>query len=363
LITGGTTTKTSLPLYPYPTDNTTTIKFNSVIINGTTYPGPFTIVYSKPLEVGKAYTLQVNFRNALGGTADRITIGGTGSPMLAITRDPNDPGLFFKFGSVVGITYFTDNFGTNLSYIVFNPLSNPGAITGYGDNSFTLPAIPGYTTADWNTNNIKNVSLNTYHNLANIRAGKGDPCRLVGMLLYEIAGFADDNALYTREAELKAQGIGGWRLPTNLENQRFSGQSGNVSTTQHWWDATNSPVSPFGIPPVNGGEFPTRNSNNGSPDSAKFLPSYGYIGANGTMWPFGVAQSIAYWSSEPADFQYRYNLSFSPTSINPSATHFQAQGYNVRCVRDDSGITISGEDWDNGGQIGGTGGEGDIILP
>ena len=358
---GSASTRTSNVLYPSPNGaNNTQLRIEQLEINGINYVGPFILTYSKPLEAGKTYTLQVYMHYAHGGSADRITIDDTGSsPKLAITRNPNDFGLFFKFGGVVGMNSSDTNF--SLSTIVYNPLGPLATpISGYGTD--VLPGVPGYTGSDAN---IHSISSNDYHHLANVLQGKGDPCRLVGMTVSEIIQFADDEALYAREEALKSAGIGGWRLPTVLDNQRFIDIDPIPSGyTLHFWGNASGGVipSPFGNPPVDGAEFPYRNSLNGSPNPAKFLPATGRRDTNGSL--IYATQSGYYWSDIPAygSFQ-RTALFFANGGVINSTSSDQYYASAVRCVHDDqSGITLSVEDWGNGGTLG-TGGDGDIVLP
>ena len=378
---GDAPTRTSNPNYLFPMRfDTTLLILENPQINGITYSGAYGLFYGKPLEAGKSYTLQVNFIYSHSGSANRITVSGSGgNSKLVITNEPNDPGLYFKFGSVVGIQQ-PASVTFNLSDIVFNPLASPGSITGYGDGSGSnyttdLPGIPCYSNVNWNpyTYFRNNVSSDSYHNLDNVKMGKGDPCRLIGMTANEIRGFTDDEDLYTREAALAAAGIGGWRLPTNVENQRFSGQTSNVAYNQHFWDDNSGPnVSPFGVPPVMGGEFPKRKSIIGTPDLpnvAKFLPSGGFLLALNGNYANVDSQGL-YWSSEA--FWYAldnvaggYALRFGDSFVDPvfENTPYQTRSHNVRCVRDtESPITVSVDNWNNGGTLG-TGGEGDIVIP
>ena len=332
----------------------TSLTINSIEINGTTYNGPFYVNYTKPLYGGKSYTLKVIFDRVSGGSADRITVTGTGgSARLMITRNANDIGLLFKFGGVVGIN---DNTSTFLNNIAFNPLANPALITAFSVNNATfstyLPGVPCYSMEDW-SRGVRNITFDTYHNLDSIRRGKGDPCRLIGMTADEIRGFANNEALYAREAQLETQGIGGWRTPTNLENQRFSGYIASTNTAAHWWDSsTGTNPSPFGTPPVRGGEFPIRNSKSGIPDDAKFLPAPGWLySQSGLLMP--SAQGY-YWSSELADMYSFYGLSFNSTSVNPVDIENQTRGYTVRCVKirpNPLDYEVSVEGWIIGGTM------------
>jgi len=358
-VPGISVSKTSAPLYPLPVSGAsiTELEIDSLWINGLLYRnvspnsvGPFKVVYSKPIEVGKAYTLQVYLRYSLGGSADRITLyeGSSTGAMLAITNDPNDPGLFFKFGGVVGVN-------ADLGGGSFNPFSdiyyNP-TLASYAQFQF----IPGYEPADL----VNNISVNAYHNLDNIKNGKGDPCRLIGIADDEFLGFADDAALYAREAELKAEGVGGWRMPTPMENLRFSGLPNSSQTySAHWWGLSPPFISPYGFPPVAGGEFPARNSS--WPDGHKFLPRTGYLSNDGSHITFNGFSY--YLSSEPGPDDYGLDFMFDNGSVDPIINIPVNFGRSVRCVRDESPITIEVEDWIYGGPIGGPGGEGEIVLP
>ena len=373
--------RSSYALYPFPATGevTTELQLDSLWINGTLYTGPetsptttepFKVVYNKPLEVGKDYTLQVNLYHASGGSADRITLhqNGSTSPKLAITNDPTDPGLFFKFGGVIGIEgnfALFNNAGTDIR---FNP-------TTTGSGSYTsFASVPSYVSTDL----VKNVSVNSYHNLTNIKLGKGDPCRLIGMEVNEILGFPDDAALYAREAALKATGEGGWRLPTPMENLRFSGLPGNEdSYDDHWWDCqgTGPNISPFGDPGsldpykqnVEGGEFPTRDSNNSVPDGARFLPNAGHIDNAGSHdgYPSGFPSASSrsyYWSGDPGNNSFGGAFYFHFELVYPMYT-MSSQGYGatVRCVRDTIPFTIEVEEWLPG--VMNPGDTGEVILP
>ena len=368
-IPGSAAFRISDPLYVY-TDGapSTQLEIDSIRVNGIKHDGPYNVTYSKPLESGKAYRLRLFLNYAYGGSADRITIDDTSdSPKLAITRDANDPGLYFKFGGVVGMNAVSTPYPISIQYdkLVFNPIGNPLDIIAFADyfsfyfTETEFPAVPAFSIPDWG-NGIRNVSLDNYHHLANVLDGKGDPCRLIGMTENEIRGFTTDAHLYAREAELKAQGIGGWRLPTNLDNLRFSGLSSIVSPySQHWWLGSSSP---FGSPGVTGGEFPERNSKSGSPDPAKFLPASNYLTSpDGNLLILSPPEGF-YWSSEAYNEYGGYCLYFHQTYADPTYSEYASGlnttvGYTVRCVRPQNSITVSLEDW-----VDGVGGSTDIIV-
>ena len=338
----------------------TRLKFTNLALNqATPLPGPFFASYTDALTPGTKYTVQAVFHRASGGTADRITIEGSGSnAKLVITRMPSNLGLFFKFGSVVGINRNPGAFATNK--IVFNPLSSPGLITNYA-------TVPLYTApAD---EAIRDISTNDYHNLANIRAGKGDPCRLIGMTLAEINSFPNDDALYAREAALAltrgpdGQPVGGWRTPKVIENQRFSGRDAFTTVTTHWWNQSGAPVSPWGVA---GGEFHARNSNNGAADSTKFLPRVDYLDITGGYATASGGDSY-YWSNDPGSNNVGISLCFSTNSIHPVQNGtLTSDGHAVRCIQKkpySNFIEVGYNDWNNGGTLGGgQTGQGDVQL-
>ncbi|MDR2891040.1 MAG: fibrobacter succinogenes major paralogous domain-containing protein [Alistipes sp.] len=106
----------------------------------------------------------------------------------------------FKQGGVIGADDVT-TFGA--AAIKFNPSS-----------TYKYPAEIPYVTWAEVDSGILNTSDPAYHNVANIRAGKGDPCKLVGLRPSEVILMSD--------AQLAAY-ESGWRLPTVYENLAFVG--------------------------------------------------------------------------------------------------------------------------------------------
>jgi hypothetical protein len=214
--------------------------------------------------------------------------------------------LFFKFGGVVG---FTNGEAWNTSTsIKFNPVVGT-TITGYGTsaNASALPDIPSFTATDYN-NGIRDVSSATYHTLANVTAGKGDPCKLVGLTVAQIQAGIIDNGLY--------------RLPSNVENQTFFGTSTNTNdTTYSTWTANGE----------NEADPATRTFLKSTPANA-VLPAAGlrYYG-DGTV--FGRGFDGNYWLSTPIDSATGYMLYFGSGYVYPSYDTNYGDGNAVRCVR------------------------------
>jgi hypothetical protein len=206
--------------------------------------------------------------------------------------------LVFKFGGVVGMDWNGDFTTANIK---FNPTV---AVTLTDDYS----TVPSYSTADWNANR-KDVSASTYHNLANIKAGKGDPCKLIGLTVAQIkAGQIDSKA---------------WRLPTMEDNQKFVGSEiaqpdgeGNYIWTPNGENATNPPVGTVLNGTANGAVLPVVGWR--SPD-----PS-GAVSAQGIHGHF--------WSSTPMDDSNGHRLYWWAGYINPSYGSVYTHGYPVRCV-------------------------------
>jgi hypothetical protein len=212
--------------------------------------------------------------------------------------------LFFKFGGVVGFTNGED--WDTYTSVKFNPSLTE--ITGYGtsQSDSALPSIPSFTTTDWN-NDIRNVSSTTYHTLDNVRAGKGDPCKLVGLTVEQIQAGVIDNGLY--------------RLPTDAENQAFLGSSSttNDPTYSTWTVNGENEANPL-----------TRTFHKSDPANA-VLPAAGIRQFNGgTVGSRGTKGY--YWSSTPSGRWDGNRLDFTDAYVSPSIASSYGYGNAVRCV-------------------------------
>lgn len=282
----------------------------TIAVNTTTSQRPATITLKTTSGTPQQTKTIAVTQDPLGGLADRITIEGSGtSAKLVITRTPTDAGLFFKFGSVVGI-YSGNHANATL------PAGANSDTFDSGDVAFNPTTTATYGTWDAVPYTDTETDINTaYHTLANVKAGKGDPCRLVGYTVQQIkdATAVPDNGI--------------WRLPTNAENQAFSGQTGYIDTTVHWWDpAGGTNPSPFSG--VAGGEFPSRNSGG----AGKFLPASGYrLNSDGSIRNQGT--NGHYWSSSPSTASLGYYLYFYGSNVGPGHPNYSSYGFAVRCVR------------------------------
>ena len=338
---------------------TTHLRINQMRINYLTFNDPLDIIYDKPLEGGKSYILKVHFMWARGGSADRITWDDLNGK-YAITRDPTDAGLYFKFGSVVGI-YSDDGsiltlpgqtspIGFYANDVAWHPFSV--SIVGWS-------GVPAYAPGDYPK---KITPDDDYHTVANVMAGKGDPCRLVGLNLTVIRDKSIANTLTYADID---NGI--WRLPTLQENIWFT-DSAKYSSSFFW----NSGSSPFG-PGVAGGEFPQQGNalifSEGR--KSRFLPAAGCREYN-LGDAIVVSQGLIgyYWSNEPVDDGLIIGgnlLTFNPFGIAPTPPFLPPNsenpnwGFSVRCVRQTLNFEVSAEPWEDGGNLN-VGNEGNVKL-
>jgi hypothetical protein len=216
--------------------------------------------------------------------------------------------LFFKFGGVVGFTNNGENGDAfDISSIIFNPVVGT-AITGYAtsQSDSALPDVPSFTTTD-HDNGIRDVSSATYHTLANVKAGKGDPCKLVGLTVAQIQAGVIDNGLY--------------RLPTNAENQAFFGTSTASNDTAY---------STWTVNDANEANPGTRTFHKSDPANA-VLPAAGYRHYSGGTVT-GRDTNGFYWSSTPGDSTRGYGLSFYSSLVTPSNYCIYGHGFAIRCV-------------------------------
>ena len=131
-----------------------------------------------------------------GNSFERIYIDDNGgNPKLMLTQNPNTPGAFFQFGGIRGWKHQASGAVGNASY-------NPSQL-GNGWNSGWSPV--GYSAGYVVT-----------HTVASLRAGTGDPCRLVGLTQSEIQAALNNNNVPDNKT---------WRLPIAGQLEGFAGNS------------------------------------------------------------------------------------------------------------------------------------------
>jgi hypothetical protein len=257
-----------------------------------------------------------------GGYSERITWdAATGTYIL--TTNFTDAGLYFRFGSVVGI--FSSINGLN------RVLPSSGSTTQFNAandiawspvNTISGTGAPGWVTIPY----AQYVALGNpvidaaYHTVANVKAGLGDPCRLVGMNLAYIQA--------TPAGSLTLSDIdnGAWQLPTDPQNTAFT--IGSSPSGSWWTNSTGANPSPYG-PGVPGSEYPLRNTNG----SIKFLPANGMRNNAdiGEANHFGAQGR--YWGRSYANANEAYALGFNSSSNSQNQPYLIKHAFGVRCVR------------------------------
>jgi len=206
---------------------------------------------------------------------------------------------YIKFGSVVAFDFRGSSWTTG--NIRFNPTNS--SYTNYVD----VPRYNDGTAIDWSPGGITNVSNANYHNGGNVKKGKGDICKLVGLTTAQIKTMS--------ETEI-ANYSSGFRLPTQSEVLSYAGGNTFYSITQtsfNWSGTT-----------VNGVNYPLSGSN-----PSIFLPVTG--GYNNA----GAAQTTTYgyyWTSTPSSSSNANQIFFDIGNLYLNSTSVQSYGDAVRCV-------------------------------
>jgi len=248
----------------------------------------------------------------------RITWDGSKSRYI-LTVDPANAGLYFRFGSVVGI--FSGNHrvatlpeGDYLDQFDTGDVAwSPVGITDWA----SIPIYDGKTDFKLSPNT---VTPELYHNAANVKRGKGDPCRLVGLDLAKIKNTPADQLT---EADIDN---GTWRLPTVEENQSFVGHPSVVNPSAHLYTL-------LGVP---GAIFPDNTGGN----LDRFLPIGGYRDTReNTEYPTikdGEVQYVGwthFWAHRPLNEREGCCMGYNRTELHPTTWGYYTYGFPVRCVR------------------------------
>jgi uncharacterized protein (TIGR02145 family) len=233
------------------------------------------------------------------GSGNRLSIGSWDNSTITISNM-----VFAQFGSVIGFTTGSANSEAwDNSHIKFNPMSTIPA-------SYT--SIPNFTGTDVSTS----VSSSIYHTGSNIKAGKGDICKLAGLTSAEAEAMTN--------AKLKAYDSG-WRLPTEQENIDFIGQNDVSYAGDGYYNCDNN--SRTALDPAIS-TFPQGTAAGAS------LPAAGYRSTNGLVSNMG--RTGYYWSSTAYDIDYGYHMLFTSSTedanVYPSDSNYITRGHAVRCV-------------------------------
>ena len=302
------------------------IEIYSVTIDGTTYTGPFFADYPGLLfNAGRSYTLYVYILKGFTGPgAPRITWEPPSSTYLqgryVLTTDPTDAGLYFKYGSVVGV--FSSDNGTTTQSLTL-PVPSVSGFDYTRDVAWTPVPPPGPgNNPSWSTvvaAGPGDTINQSFHTAANVIAGLGDPCRLVGLDLYYI-----EHTMLPTESDISKYDNLSWRLPTAAELQSFADSPTKYSAYM--------PVSD-----INGRYFLYPTDNN-----YYFYPAAGWRDGSGVVTGQNMPDlGGSYWSNTPYDAWNAYGLSFDVSdvyvpyisSLNPSWLDLD-RALAIRCIQD-----------------------------
>ncbi len=228
---------------------------------------------------------------------DHVSIDDNGK----LNVDGNGRVLFFKFGSVVGF----DQFGQwSTSSILFDPVS-----TAINYNNYIN--VPVFSESDFNSG-VVDISTRAYHNGANVKLGKGDPCQLIGLTAEQIKNMSN------KEIE---DYDSGYKMFTSKDYITMTGQTANVQYGKHW---TSAKYTSSGLA---GAYFPKGSESK----QLIFVPAFGYRNSSG-ITTMG-SESAAFWSCSVFNNQLAYSFDFDSINVRPNVEMSFNSGYAVRCVR------------------------------
>lgn len=204
--------------------------------------------------------------------------------------------LFFRFGSTIGFLNQNDTF--DASDIKFNLISDTNYTElnnwtdWFGSGLTGAPLSPAHYTPG--THGVDGyISSANYHYAANVQAGRGDPCKLVGLTKAQIQAGKIDNGLF--------------RLPTLVEQQ-----SVNWALSGNFLDASAGVKNPAG----------------------EFLPTAGALNTDGSKNDLDPTRG-SFWVGRPYNNKEGYDLFFNWDGIDASDQGNANAGYGVRCMRAD----------------------------
>ena len=216
---------------------------------------------------------------------------------------------FFKWGGLVGFdltgTTFTET-ASDTNAVKFNPQ--------------TTTPVTSYWTIGYQTANYNDVSPT----LSEVQAGRGDQCKLIGITNAQIRSFTTQEQL---DAALAARpdAYKGWKLPSNPNNQTFTGVGGFSST----YDNATQIVKSGGWASLDDpGVLTFTNSGNAK------LPAAGYRGGDGNPGTLGSVGG--YWSlggGKTDTYDFGYVMTYDKNKITIYQDTIRYRGYGVRCVK------------------------------
>ncbi len=211
---------------------------------------------------------------------------------------------YFKWGSVVGFnnadgfTTFNSTIpGASTNAVKFNPATSV-TWSNYAN-------IPYYQSGD-----VADVS---YTSLENVLAGRGDPCRLVGLTVSQIRSATPDQwTTYMENSQ--------WRMPTNAENQEFAGSA---------TDYTPSSTSLLARPSSGSWSKTAPGRMTFMKYASAVLPAAGNRSTTGAIQSQGIEGF--YWSTGRSSSNAQ-TLLFYSSSVASSYNRTTNYGFPIRCV-------------------------------
>ena len=322
-----TATRSGNTLTVYPKNNNTTALLRQAKITVTA--GALTTV----IPVSQRAIPNPGSNDILYFVGDVLHVGKHG---VDITATNFKDIAYFNFGSVIGIG---SNAGWSASSVRFNTTGaqdSPTDYTVYAD----IPKFNDNST-DWKGSIALTplISDPRYHNGANVKSGKGDPCRLVGLSAHAIRGMS--------ASQIDAYNSG-WRMPSAEENVHFAQGPNPAWQTRISGDPNiiyTQSVNTGGITDAN---FYHKGSNNGSnPDAIWFpliqganpnsvsgvhLPATGFFISSGAL--LNVYNSFSYLSASARSLSSSNKMFLFDTTFYPAYSGSRTEAYAVRCVRD-----------------------------
>lgn len=140
-------------------------------------------------------------------TGDANGIRTTQGEVAIVFSAEGNYGSYFKYGSIIPIKCYQSGPEVDPIYKISDALWFPSSVT----RPATWNSIPSQSGAT------------VIHTLAEVRAGRGDPCRLIGIVQNKIDLGEYDNKL--------------WRLPTIKELEK-------IAVNSYWRSYTEPPISP-----------------------------------------------------------------------------------------------------------------------
>jgi hypothetical protein len=330
----------------------TTIKINSATIGGTTHTGSVARFNTKLLP-GRSYTLSVRF-DELVWAGSNIFWDNQKLTFYPAENTSNQgyQGVFFKFGSLIGISpaqtvvpasggTMTNDFLASTpvyvpTYNALSPTSStwvrnnnhsytpagwPLAAAGTAENgTANIPYLDGsYTSSDYTRNStfVIDAERNTD---AMYAARRGDICQYIGKTQLALKGY---------------------RLPTSSEFGTTQSDSFNPNTT----------VAGGWIWGRNFGTWPSYDNSIGNAEgTVNLIPNFGYAtnqnmgvilpasGLRGSGGQTGFLGNFSgfrghYWSGSAASDNYGFYLVFSENIMYVEQNYYRSYAQIVRCVR------------------------------